>query len=418
MKNNESNMQRDNFFITLLLVLFSGFCHAQTDRDPIMQMLLKESQEEAQSILGKNTDLRSLEVEAKDGILIYHYLCKEGKYKQPQSQEDIDLMKESIITSLKASFNFPQEENEGFTEEEIFEHLKGFRFVYLEENTRKGFQIDISSEEIRNAKSVVTSMDEQTQEKVMAQMTASRFANDIAKYNKEGCPMVSGVIVIDSITYDYQNLYYHCHVNSTKQLVGDGEINALKNGLQNQMVFAGQVSDIFTTLAKLDNGWYMNFLVLDIDSLISVYFTPEEVKKMVEGDSSLNSVERARYSLNDVIENTNKQLPTLLDILTRWDTIYVDGENLVYQYTILNEFEQLKEKRDALEWILRSQMMSSTDTQTQYLILLCSRAGYGICHRYIPLDQSTNVKKKAKKPKKSDIINVCFSAEELEEMVR
>lgn len=401
-----------------MFAIFSGFCNAQTDDNEIMQMLVEESQEETQSILETNTDLRSLEVEANEGILIYHYLYKEGRYKQPQSQEDIDLMKESIITSLKASFDFSQDEDEEFTEEELFEYLKGFRFVYVEENTRKGFQIDISSEEIRNAKPVATSMDELTQEKIMAQMMSSKYANDIAKYNKEICPMVSGEIIIDSITYNDPNLHYHCHVSSTKQLIGDGDIHALKNGLQNQMVFAGKISNIFTTLVKLDGGWSLHFLVEDNDSLITVHFTPEEVKNMIEDDSSLNSVERARYALNAVIENTNKQLPKLIDILTRFDTLFVDGENLVYQYTILSEFEQLKEKRDALEWILRSQMMSSTDTQTQYLILLCSRAGYGICHRYIPLAPDTNGKKKAKKPKKSDVIEVCFSAEELGDMTR
>ena len=410
-------MQRINFIISLLLVLFSGFCNAQTDGDEIMQILVEESREEAQSILERNTDLLSLEVEAKDGILIYHYLHKEGKYKQPRSQEDIDLMKESIITSLKASFNFSQEENEEFTEDELFEYLKGFRFVFLEENTRKGFQIDISSEEIRNAKSVATSMDEQTQEKVMEQMMASKYANDIAKFNKELCPMVSGEMVIDSITYDYQNLHYHCHVSSTKQLVGGGDIHAMKNGLQNQMVFAGKISDVFTTLAKLNDGWYMHFLVQDNDSIITVYFTPEEVKNMVEDDSSLDVVERARYALNAVIESTNAQLPKLLDFITRLDTVYVDKENLVYQYTILNNFEQVKENRAAVEWTLRSHLMSSNDTQTQYIALMCSRAGYGLCHRYFPLASDTNGKKKAKKPKKSDILEICFPLEDLKEIV-
>lgn len=405
-------------FFILILVLTIGHAMAQTEGDVIMQQLVEESQKEAQSVLEKDTDLLSLEVEAKDGILIFHYLYKEGKFKQPESQEDIDLIRESFITYLKSNLVFTQEEgaeeDEDISEEELFEHLKGFRFVFLEENTRKGFQIDVSSEEIRNTKLVVTSMDLQTQEKVKEHMMANRYANDIAKFNKELCPLVSGEIIIDSMLYDYENLKYYSRVSSIDKLAKD--LDAIKSGIRDQMVFAGNSSAIFTTLAELNGGWYMYFLVQDIDSLITVYFSPVEIKEMLEDDSSLNSVERARYSLNAVIEKTNAQVPMMLDEITRLDSLRIEGDHLVYHFTILDQFETVKENISTLRWVLLSQF-NSENVQISYMLQLCIHSGYGLCYRYIPAIPLASEKKKVKKPKKSDIINICFSVKELEGLV-
>ena len=55
-------------------------------------------------------------------------------------------------------------------------------------------------------KRMVTSMDKNTREKVIDQIQAEQYANDIAKYNREMCPLKSGDIIIDSIVYDYRNL--------------------------------------------------------------------------------------------------------------------------------------------------------------------------------------------------------------------
>ncbi len=407
----------------LLFILFcslASLCCAQTEGDEIMKMLLAESQAEAEGILETNSNLRSVEVEAQDGILIYNYIFKKGKLNQPQSQDEIDILKSSLIKALKANFDDLSEDTESeseayYTPEELFEYLKGFRFVYIEENTLKGFQIDISTDEIRSSKLVVRTMDETSTEKFKEHLEAEHFAHDIAKTSKELCPMVSGGMIIDSMVYDYKNLHYYIHIDSMEQVaVGT---SAIKNGIRNQMVFAGGESNIFTLLAKLDGGWLLHFRVLNTDSTFTISFSPEEIKEMVIGDNSLNEKERARYSLNSVIETTNAQLPKLLDFMTRLDTMYIDGNHLVYQYTVLSNFEMVKENRATVEWTLRSQLMSQDVTVT-YLTLMCVRSGYGICHRYVPLATDTPDKKKAKKQKKSEVVEFCFSVEDLKGYVK
>ena len=411
-------MQHNRFiFFFLLFVLTIGHAIAQTDGEDVLQMLVEEIKTGTDELVQNNPNLRSVEVEAKDGILIYNYIFKKGKFNQP-SDEEIQIMKQSIIPALKASFNLPSEEDpeeDDASIEELFQYLKGFRFVYIEEKTLKGYQIDISSEEILNSKPVVREMDEFTTEKVLEQYEAEHFAHDIAKTSSEECPMVSNGMIVDSMVYDYQNLHFYIHIDSIEQIVVS--TSAMKDGIRNQMVFAGGESNIFTLLAKLDGGWLMHFLVLNTDSSFTISFSPEEIKEMVGGDSALNKKERAQHSLNSVIETTNAQLPKLLDFMTRLDTMYIDGDYLVYQYSILSNFEMVKENRAAVEWTLRSQFMSQ-DVTVNYLTLMCVRSGFGICHRYAPLDTDTSDKKKAKKQKKSEVVEFCFSVEDLKGYVK
>lgn len=411
-------MQHNKILLfVLLFVLSIGHTIAQTNGEEVLQMLVEEIMSGKDEIADNNPNLRSVEVEAKDGILIYNYIFKKGKFTQP-SDEEIQLMKQSIIPALKSYFDISSEEDIEENEmsmDELFLYLKGFRFIYIEENTLKGYQIDISSEEILNSKPAVREMDELTIEKVQEQYEAEHFAHDIAKTSKELCPMVSGGMIIDSMVYDYKNLHYYIHIDSMEQVaVGT---SAMKNGIRNQMVFAGGESNIFTILAKLDGGWLLHFRVLNTDSTFTLSFSPEEIKEMIGGDSTLNEKERARYSLNSVIETTNAQLPKLLDFMTRLDTMYIDGNHLVYQYSVLSNFEMVKENRATVEWTLRSQLMSQDVTVT-YLTLMCVRSGYGICHRYVPLATDTPDKKKAKKQKKSEVVEFCFSVEDLKGYVK
>ena len=45
-------------------------------------------------------------------------------------------------------------------------------------------------------------------------------------------------------------------------------------------------------------------------------------------------------------------------------------------------------------------------------------SGYGICYRYEPVAPTPNTKKKAKRSKKKDVVNLCFPPEELQGFIR
>lgn len=404
------------YVLIVLSLMFAGETKAQCT-DEIMDMLVKESQIEAAEFLEENHDLRSVNVEVQDSIMVFQYTFKEGYLSLPQSL-DIDLMKKELLSSLKVgllsmSEEIESEDGKDISMEELLDCLKGFRFVLMEENTLIGFSVDITTEEVRNAKMEVLSMDDQTQEKVEEQLLAEQFANDIAKYSKKMCPMVSGDVIIDSIAYDYDNLYYYSRINSIGQLKGG--IEDIKNGIRKQMVFGVGETKMFTMLAKFNGGWYVYYSAKDIDSTVVIYFTPKEIKEMIEIDSSLSNEERARFSLNAMIEANNSRLPVNVDYITRLDSLSLNGGNLVYHYTVLDQFETVKQNLSVLEWSIRMQL-SSDNAQIQYVVLMCVRSGYGICSCYEALSSNSIGKKKSKKSKKSDAIEICISVDELKEM--
>ena len=260
-----------------------------------------------------------------------------------------------------------------------------------------------------SAKRIVSSMDENTREKVIDQIQA-QYANDIAKYNREMCPLKSGDIIIDSILYDYRNLIYYGHLEFSEQMINHPE--SIKASLREQMVFAGAESALFTILAQLNGGWRVYYQVLKADTTITVFFTPEEVQEMVSSSAAISERDRAIYALHANIKTKNANLPQMIDSITRFDSVGIKRGNFVHYYTIFNQFEMVKKNKATLERVIRKQLITSQDVQTKYLLLLCVKSGYGICHCYTPASSDL------KKPKKSEIINICISKKELKELVK
>ena len=259
-------------------------------------------------------------------------------------------------------------------------------------------------------KRMVTSMDKNTREKVIDQIQAEQYANDIAKYNREMCPLKSGDIIIDSIVYDYRNLIYYGHLEFSEPMINHPE--SIKTSLREQMVFAGAESALFTILAQLNGGWRVYYKMLKADTTITVFFTPEEVQEMVSSSAAISERDRALYALHANIKTKNTNLPQMIDSITRFDSVGIKRGNFVHYYTILNQFEMVKKNKATLERVIRKQLITSQDVQTKYLLLLCVKSGYGICHCY------TSASSDLKKPKKSEIITICISKKELRELVK
>jgi hypothetical protein len=224
------------------------------------------------------------------------------------------------------------------------------------------------------------------------------------------CPLKSGDIIIDSIVYDYSNLIYYGHLEFSEQIMNHPE--AIKANLRDQMVFAGNESSLFTTLAQLNCGWRVYYKVLKADTTITVFFTPEEIQEMVSRSAAISERDRAIYALHSNIRTTNANLPRMIDSITRLDSVSIKRGNFVHYYTILNQFEMIKKNKATLEQVIRKQLITSQDVQTKYLLLLCVRSGYGICHCYVPASSDL------KQPKKSEIISICISQKELREIVK
>ncbi len=297
--------------------------------------------------------------------------------------------------------------------ENLYQHLKGYKILYIEDSTHKALNLEISTDEIRNAKLIAIPADEITSDKIEEQLKLDKYARDVVEYNRVLCPLVSGCNVVDSMAYDYQNLNYYCHLNPSCQLSSDTAI--IKQEIKKQLRFSASETTLFTDLTEVEGGLILHFHLSQKDSTVTIFITPQEMWSIVHGDT-LSERERARFALNAYIANINERLPMLLDFMTRVDSLSIEDGNLVFHHSVLSQFDMIKKDQSLVEWSVRDRLLSG-DSQVSYQMLMCYRSGYGMCYRYVRAVPASG-KKKIRKPKKSDVINVCFSAEELEEMVR
>ncbi len=110
------------------------------------------------------TDQLPLTAEFKDGVFELVYSVPEGKMNFNMTPADEGTIKNLIIsvfkTSIEESFVTPEIlDSVIITKEMFYQYMKGVRVLYLEENTRRANDIYITSEEIRNGKLFLTSMD-------------------------------------------------------------------------------------------------------------------------------------------------------------------------------------------------------------------------------------------------------------------
>ena len=389
-----------------------------------MEVSIQKETEYWQEEVNDNPEMyKSAEVSYQDRHVLISLTMREGTMNFNMAPDEYQSTKNLIATQLRngieTSLDAPYflSDTEIVTLEKFYQYIEGYRVLVFEENTRKTIDIDLTMDEIKNAKLPVSSADENTIDKIHEQFLAEQFVHDLAKFNREECPLPSGIMTIDSLTYDFEDLHFHCHLDSAFELKGD---SVVKQALQKQFAFAKTESPILNTLVQLHGGMKVHYLIPLKDTTVTIYFPYAEILELFAADESLTETDQARLALNSIIENANRNLPVLIDFLTRLDSMYLDGESLVYHYTILDQFEKfetIKENASTIKWVIRSQF-ATNDAEIQYLLLVCVRSGYGICYRYEPVASTKSNKKKAKKSKKKDVLNLCFPPEELQGFIR
>lgn len=399
--------------------LYDHFEEADDEQvDAYLQEAARKASEEWKEIIGESSEsYTSLDVDYIDGFLQFTLTVKEGKMNPNSTPKDLELIRNALASSLKNSLESSLESPDIINDTviislgSIYRRLKGFQIIYMEENTRKTLDFTFYSTEIQNAKLPAAAADEHTQEKIQEQLLAERFANELAQFSRNLCPRKSGEVWIDSLVYDYKNMHYYGR--TAPDYTWDNDLAEMKATLRTQFAFASTESNLFTTLIKLHGGLIVHYAIPRSDTVVSIFFSYEELTEMLNAGDNLSGRERALEALNNIITNTNKQLPALIDFMTRLDSMSIDGSQLVYHYTVLSQFENAKENLPTMRWLLASQF-SSEDAGVQYLITLCVRCGYGICYRYEPLPKDKKSKKKSKRQKGDDRLEICFSVEELE----
>ena len=360
------------------------------------------------------------ETEYRDRTLFITFMVNEGGKVFDVALDDTLSLKQYLCTNLRnaleSEFGTPDivSDTALITLEGVIQHLHGIRLLFIEENTRKALTLNISGEEIANAKLPAVAADQETEDKIMEQVWAERFVRRLEKCNREECPIVSGIVIIDSLAYDYENLHFYGRIENTYTLNGDTA--AVKNALLKQLQFAVSSGGfLFDNMMRLESGLTIHYFIPKADTTLHIHFSYSELQEMVAGDS-LSERERARVALNDLLAAVNANAPYSAGLFMRFDSVYIERENLVYHYTILYQFEAFKKESASLDWTIRSNLSlaSSKDTDLLYLLTLCVESGYGLCYRYVPPAKN----KKKKKFRKGEVVEVCLSMDDLQPYVQ
>lgn len=361
------------------------------------------------------------ETEYRDRTLFITFMVDEGGKFFDVAQDDTLSLKQYLCTNLRntleSEFGTPDivSDTALITLEGVIQYLHGIRLLFIEENTRKALMLNISAEEIANAKLPAVAADQETKDKIMEQVMAERFVRRLEKCNREECPIVSGMVIIDSLAYDYENLHFYGRIESLDAQIDDTA--AVKNALRKQLRYAVLSGGfLFDNMMQLESGLTIHYFIPKADTTLHIHFAYSELQEMVAGDS-LSEQERARAALNELLAAVNANAPYSAGLFMRFDSVYIERENLVYHYTILYQFDAFKKESASLDWTLRSNLSAaaSKDAELLYLLSLCVKSGYGLCYRYIP---SAKNKKKNRKFRKGEIVEVCLSMEDLQPYVQ
>ena len=403
-----------NELLARMLEYANRFTHATDEQMEEYMRSLANSQDWVQALENHSDFYKVQEIEYHDRTVYFTFMIYEGRMDFTKTSESVESLKQFLCSMIKKTIELTFEVPDIIDDtvlvswNDFYRYIKGIHVLMIEESSRKALDFDILTDDILNAKLPAIPADQVTEDMIVEQIIADRFVTELEKFNKEECPVVSGYAIIDSLVYDYQNLHFYCHVESFRLVVNDS--NEVKNLMRKQLEFSMQErSYLADNIRELKSGIMIHYRIPASDTTIVVRFSPSEMAEMMF-ENTLSERENAFAALSDLINATNAQLPYMLDLLTRLDTLYIDRGNLVFHYTLLDHFEMMKKNISGFSWYIRYSL-SSEDVNTQYLMLLCVRSGYGICYRYSPVSKS---KKRGRNFRRGNVINICLPVEELE----
>lgn len=362
--------------------------------------------------------IKDIQASFQDSLLQIAVIVNENKIPFGSlSSEKVDVVKQYFASVCKSLWEDSSDTLEildtVITCEAVFQRIKGMQILFIEENTHKTIDFFLTPEEIKAVKYQAEINDSITAERFAEQMLATSFAEEIEHYNQEMMPMTSGGIVIYKMNYDLENLHYFARIDSVRQLLST-DTNVLKESLRKQLQFALTQSNLYQQLEKVHSGLIYHYAIVETGDTLHIRFSAQEVADVVQEESK-KETSNPMEALYPIIDATNKQCPMRIDDITMLDSIGLEGGKLVLYHSILRPGMVLSE--NVLRMVILSALQGNDNAMTDYLLRLCVQTNLRLCYRYIIPPMQTNGKKKAGKKGKPSVINTCFSADELQQIL-
>jgi len=135
-------------------------------------------------------------------------------------------------------------------------------------------------------------------------------------------------------------------------------------------------------------------------------------KEMQKGPTAAE-IKRDSIALHNLSRSINYRCPIRIDAYTHLDSTGISDQHFIYYFSISTPTSPTNV--DIMRDIIRTNLKNG-DSSVMQLVSLCIETNNGYCHRYYYRDSKSKGGKKAKMKTEKEVLDICFSVEELHEI--
>ncbi len=136
-------------------------------------------------------------------------------------------------------------------------------------------------------------------------------------------------------------------------------------------------------------------------------------EKEREKEPTAAEIKRDLLVLHNISRSINKRCPIKIDAETRLDSTGISDQHFIHYFSISTPTSPTDV--DIMRDEIRTNLKNG-DLSVKQLVSLCIETNKGYCHRYYYRDSKSKGGKKAKMKTEKEVLDICFSVEELKEI--
>jgi len=363
-----------------------------------------------------NDSIRITSIGYADRTLQYVYTVHPDIYNVSSGPEEQELMKKSMAINLRRIIDGLIRDSIAYnggiiTLDRFYRHIKGIQLLYMEDGNRRTIDIFIPSDEIRNSQKLDSIPQNSTMKYLHQQMVREEFFRELDAYVRDSLPTNVDFGTLDSI-YFRENTLHFCYTLAPEFAEQFTDTTSIQKS-PSDLIRLESTEELFMTLAEMEAGIALHYTVPGHDTLLSLYYSPQEILETAEKSQEEVREEIREMIRQEIIPTINQECPEPVNEYAVMDSVGVRDGMFTYYYTVSRDNPLLLINDEEVRWTLHNELVSNMEDFYEMADILL-RAGYGICYQYTisqPVKQG-----KSKKVPEPVVKKFCFSTEELEEI--
>ena len=363
-------------------------------------------------------DILDVDVHFENGYTNFVFTVVDDSHFLELSPRDAELLKQSMLPVLKQDIFNEDDSPEVYgdtvvTPELFYRYMKGFRYYYIGEKSRKTIEFTLPLEEIMAASDMEMPADEDYETLIARNYVLEEYKQLVKEFSN-ACPVQQGILTFTDAVYQDNYLQVYATMDSTAMARNDldqfREIMSLQLSTSYDAV-------LFTKLVELGSGVVFHFQFYD--TLAEIQYTPQELKDLYANmDDSLVLKKQAEALLELFVQNMNKDCPRFEEGFGTVDSFVVSNQHLIINFTLIEEMTDpfFMQGKDNIKELYRMQYMRGNPADMA-LLKMCIDAGCGICYRFSERERVYTGKKAKKRHRSPRMIKVCFPVEEIRQIL-